>query len=147
MTKILLFLFLSFITGLTYAQSDTSKLSSTHMIEWTKPTFFKVSKFYVDGKQQTVSEINTRLMNSPASAYEYKEYKKFRNLTYYTGGICVASLITSAIIAGNSSSFKKTTGNVLLAVGYAFIIPVTIFGLKRNKHYGRSIDSYNRQFQ
>lgn len=147
MKKILLFLFFNIITVLTYAQSDTSKLSSAHMIEVTKPTFFKGSKFYIDGKQQTVSEINTRLMNSPASAYEFKEYKKNRNLTYYMGGAAIACLITSAIIAGSVNKTKNTVSNVLLGAGFAFMIPEVIFGLKRNKHYGRSIESYNRQFQ
>ena len=147
MKKILLFLFLSFITALTYAQSDTSKLSSRHMIEFTKPTFFKSGKFYIDGKQQTVREVNTLLMNSPASASEYKEFKKYRNLTTYMFAGAMSCLVASLITNGNANTYRNTPSKILLGVGCAFIIPEFIFAGKRNRHYRQSFDSYNRQFQ
>lgn len=147
MKKILLFLFFNIITVLTYAQSDTSKLSSAHMIQYTKPTFFKSGKFYIDGQHKTVSEINTLLMNSPASANEYEKYKKNRNLTAYMFAGAMSCLIASAITNGNSSTFKNTSSKVLLGVGCAFIIPEFIFAGKRNRHYRNSVNSYNQQFQ
>jgi len=147
MKKVLLFLLLNIITTAIYAQRDSTKLSSNGMIQYSRHGFFRAGTFTINGQQQTFSEVNTRLMNSPASASEFKEYEKYRNLTYYMGGAAVASLLASAIITGNSSRFKNTSSKVLFGVGCAFIIPELIFAGKRNRHYKRSFESYNQQFQ
>jgi hypothetical protein len=147
MKKILLFLLLNIITTAIYAQRDSTKLPSNGMIKYSRHSFFRAGGFTVDGKQQTFSEVNTRLMNSPASAAEFKEYKKYRNLTYYMGGVAVASLLASAIVPGNSNTFKNTSSKVLFGMGLGFIIPEAIFAGKRDKHYKRSFESYNQQFQ
>ncbi len=71
---------LSFAITSSYAQSYTAKSVKAGAITYTRPTFFKNGKFYVNGQHETFSEISTRLANANVSADEYNEIKKYRIL-------------------------------------------------------------------
>lgn len=142
--KVLLFLLLTFIAKVNYAQSDTSKHSSNGMIQFRRG--FWVSRFFVDGKQISRADVNELLISYQPSAYEFNEYKKNKNLTTYFGIAAVAFLITP-LITDHFKTINSKPGQIALGLGYGFTIPVIIFGFRRDKHYNRSFNLYNRQFQ
>jgi len=145
MKSAFLFLVLSFTVALSHAQSDSSKLASNSAISY-QNSFWHPAKFFVDGKQISFAEVNTKLMGFQQSANEFNEYRKYKDLTLYTGVTAIAFLVASAIATGNSSSFKNTSSKVFFGVGCGLIIPEFIFARKRNRHFNRSFTLYNQQF-
>jgi len=146
MKKVLLFLVLGFIAKVNYAQTDSAKLSRPGMIEYSPGGFFRSGKFLINGNEVTNDEMFTKLANYQPSAYDLKEFKKYRDLTYYSAGAALSFLTASLIATGNSSTFKNTSSKVLFGLGMGFIVPEAIFAGKRNRHWRKSVGLYNQQF-
>ncbi len=147
MKKYLLVLMLGFAANMSYAQSYNTLFMPDSTIQYSRHGFFRTGRFTVNGHQETKDQIFTRLMNNPASAGEFNEYKRYRNLTEYMALGVGLSLLAAAIANGNASTFKNTSSKVLAGVAFGFIIPEAIFAGKRNKHYRRSFELYNQQYQ
>ena len=149
MRKALLIIVLSFTTTLNYAQSGSEKMHSDSLTRSSHGIFFNNHKFTIGEKQITKNEAYAILMNYQPSAIELKEYKKYNDLTVYTGVAAVSFLVASLIANGDlqSKAFNNTSSKILLGIGCGLIIPEGVFAVNRNKHYKRSIKLYNQQFQ
>jgi len=117
------------------------------MIQYIPGGWFTSGKYVIDGNKVTFREVNTRLANYQPSANEFNEYRKYRNLTYYSGGTSILFLAASLIATGNSSTFKNTSSKVFAGIGVSFLVPEFIFSLKRNKHFRSAGTIYNQQFK
>jgi hypothetical protein len=147
MKKVLLIIVLSLITTLNYAQGDSSKRFSNGVIGCSCG-FFGIGKYTIDGKQATRNEVYASLLSYPVSAIEFEESRKYKRLSNYAGIAAISFLLGSIIANGGfqSNTVNRTPAKILLGVGYAFIVPDVIFGLKRNKHLKNSVALYNQQF-
>ncbi|MDB5008193.1 MAG: hypothetical protein JWP45_2586 [Mucilaginibacter sp.] len=147
MKKGYLIFVLILVTTLSYAQSDSSKLSSNAgPIQYKPGGVFRGGKFIINGERVNGKQVNVLLMNNPASAGEFKEFKKDRNRTDYFG-IPALSFLVGSMIAGGRSNTLKGSSKIMAGIGFGLIIPEIIFAIKRNKHYKRSFIMYNQQFQ
>ena len=143
--KIITLIVLCLAAKLNFAQVDSSKYDLKKAILHSR-SFWTGDTFYLDGHRINKREVNEMLMNSPASAYEFNEYKKFNNLTLYTAIITDAFLLTS-LAAGHFKTINSKPSQISAGIGFGLIVPLVIFGSKRDKHFGRAFDLYNQQYR
>jgi hypothetical protein len=146
MKKILLFQLLGFITMASYAQVDSSKLSSSGMIQYSPSGFFRAAKYSIGGKQASRDQVYAVLMSDTASANEFNEFKKYKHISNYSGGAAVVFLLIP-LITDHFKTINSTPGRISLTIGYGLIIPDIFFGFKAIKHYKRSLMLHNQQYK
>lgn len=146
MKKFLSVIILSLVTTLIYAQSSGTSIYQDSLKQYSGGGFDS-HKYTIGGKQITKNEAYAKLISYQQSAIEFNQYKKYNNLTIYTLGAVLTSLVASFIVNGpQSTTFNNTSSKVLLGIGVGLLIPEAIFAGQRNKHRKQSIKLYNQQF-
>jgi len=133
------------ITG--YAQSSDSTIS------------IQKKQYYQNGVTKTSPQVKLLLANNPASAPEYKKFKKNSNI-----GTPLMVVGSAAVLAGAainlSSSIKESndinngelggsypSGISLMLVGVACDIVALPLVISANKHFKKSLSDYNSSFK
>jgi hypothetical protein len=143
MKRVLLFVLLSFAATVTYAQKDTTRSTNGDVIHYNRAGFWESGKFTVNGNVESFNQISARLAEAKASAYEFNEYKKYRNLTYYMAGGAIACIVSSLPFNHGGSAWKTSQAKVAFGAGIGFMVPEFIFAGKRNKHFWKAVQAYN----
>jgi len=147
MKKVLLFLFLGFITIRSSAQVDSARHITGGAIKYTKTFWTGKVTYTVGGIQASRKEVLANLISYGPSAKEDNIAAHYNTLAWVACGSALACFAASLITNDSSESFHTRSSKVFFGVGVGLIIPEFIFAGKRNRHFKNSIAAYNQQFK
>ena len=145
--KVILLLLLSFVFSAGFAQSDTVKVAPGGVIEYRQRNIFSAGHFFVNGNEESVKQIHTRLMNDKISAYDFNKAKKYDKLAQYMAFLLLAGSIATPIVNHGSDTFTNTAAKVTAGATCGFIIPGFVFRIKSDHHFTKAVRLYNQQYQ